>query len=106
MWMGDRPESRNSPGLIALRQDIRPNIASARQGVEAIPHLPRCLAYGPRGEFEMRSNSGNGKSSNNTGNPTLKEHERAKGVSGEAIHGEKKSASTPDRQSVRKNQSS
>jgi hypothetical protein len=39
----------------------------------------------------MRDNSGNGKSSNNTGNPTLKEHERAKGVSGEAIQGEKKS---------------
>lgn len=38
----------------------------------------------------MRSNSGNGKSSNNAGNPTLKEHERAKGVSGNAIHGEKK----------------
>jgi hypothetical protein len=39
----------------------------------------------------MRDNSGGGKSSNNTGNPTLKEHERAKGVSGEAIQGEKKS---------------
>ena len=38
----------------------------------------------------MRDNSGNGKSSNNTGNPTLKEHERAKGVSGEAIQGEHK----------------
>ena len=39
----------------------------------------------------MRSNSGNGKSSNNRGNPTLEEHERAeKGVSGNAIHGEKK----------------
>lgn len=39
----------------------------------------------------MRSNSGGGKSSNNTGNPTLKEHERAdKGVSGNAIQGEKK----------------
>ena len=54
----------------------------------------------------MRSNSGGGKSSNNTGNPTLKEHERAKGTSGEAIQGEKKAASTPDRQSARKNQSS
>jgi hypothetical protein len=38
----------------------------------------------------MRDNSGGGKSSNNAGNPTLKEHERAKGVSGEAIQGEKK----------------
>ena len=40
----------------------------------------------------MRDNSGNGKSSNNSGDPTLKEHERAKGVSGEAIQGEKKAA--------------
>jgi hypothetical protein len=39
----------------------------------------------------MRENSGNGKSSNNTGNPTLKDHEREKGVSGNAIQGEKKS---------------
>ncbi len=38
----------------------------------------------------MRDNSGNGKSSNNTGNPTLKDLEREKGVSGEAIQGEKK----------------
>jgi hypothetical protein len=42
-------------------------------------------------ESAMRDNSGNGKSSNNTGNPTLKDHEREKGVSGEAIQGEKKS---------------
>jgi hypothetical protein len=39
----------------------------------------------------MRENSGNGKSSNNTGNPTLKDHEREKGVSGNAIQGEQKS---------------
>jgi hypothetical protein len=40
----------------------------------------------------MRGNSGGGKSSNNRGNPTLEEHERTnKGVSGNAIHGEKKS---------------
>jgi hypothetical protein len=39
----------------------------------------------------MRSNSGGGKSSNNTGNPTLEEHERTnKRVSGNAVHGEKK----------------
>jgi hypothetical protein len=42
-------------------------------------------------ESAMRSNSGNGKSSNNTSNPTLKDHEREKGVSGNAIQGEKKS---------------
>ena len=53
-----------------------------------------------------RENSGGGKSSNNTGNPTLKEHERAKGVSGSAIMGEKKAGSEPDRQSARKRQSS
>lgn len=33
----------------------------------------------------MRSNSGGGKSSNNRGNPTLEEHERAHGRSGAAI---------------------
>jgi hypothetical protein len=38
----------------------------------------------------MRSNSGGGKSSNNTGNPTLDEHQRAKGVHGNAIAGDKK----------------
>lgn len=38
----------------------------------------------------MRDNSGQGKSSNNNRNPTLKEHERKKGVSGEAIRGEQK----------------
>jgi hypothetical protein len=41
----------------------------------------------------MRENSGNGKSSNNSGNPTLKDHERAKGVSGNAIQGGKKVSS-------------
>jgi hypothetical protein len=50
----------------------------------------------------MRDNSGGGKSQNNNHNPTLKDHERAKGVSGNAIQGEKKSASTPDRKSARK----
>ena len=46
----------------------------------------------------MRSNSGSGKSSNNRGNPTLEDHERARGRSGEAITGEKKSAGgTPNR---------
>ena len=54
----------------------------------------------------MRENSGGGKSSNNTGNPTLKDHEREKGVSGSAIMGEKKAGSEPDRQSARKRQSS
>jgi hypothetical protein len=49
----------------------------------------------------MRDNSGGGKSSNNRGNPTLRDHERERGVSGEAIHGEKKAANAPDRQSAR-----
>lgn len=44
----------------------------------------------------MRSNSGNGQSSNNRGDPTLEEHERERGRSGEAIVGEKKSAGTPN----------
>jgi hypothetical protein len=54
----------------------------------------------------MRSNSGGGKSSNNRGNPTLEEHERASGRNGAAITGEQKAASTPDRTSERKRQSS
>jgi hypothetical protein len=45
----------------------------------------------------MRSNSGGGKSSNNRGNPTLEEHERSKGRSGAAIHGEKKAGAPADR---------
>ncbi len=53
----------------------------------------------------MRENSGGGKSSNNTGNPTLKGNEREKGVSGNAIQGEKKAGSEPSRTSARKHQS-
>ena len=53
-------------------------------------------------EIRMRSNSGGGKSSNDTGNPTLKDAERAKGVSGNAVHGEKLSDATPKRGSTRK----
>jgi hypothetical protein len=54
----------------------------------------------------MRSNSGGGKSSNNRGNPTLEEHERASGRSGAAMTGDQKKATTPDRTSARKRQSS
>ena len=50
----------------------------------------------------MRDNSGQGDSSNNNRNPTLKEAERAKGVSGEAIHGEARKGSEADRKSARK----
>jgi hypothetical protein len=52
----------------------------------------------------MRSNSGGGESSNNRGNPTLEEHERAKGRSGEAIHGEKKAGTSADRIDAREKQ--
>jgi hypothetical protein len=38
----------------------------------------------------MRDNSGCGKSQNNRGNPTLEQHEQARGRSGEAITGDKK----------------
>ena len=38
----------------------------------------------------MRDNSGSGKSQNNMHDVTLRDREREKGVSGEAIHGEKK----------------
>ena len=54
----------------------------------------------------MRSNSGSGESSNNRGNPTLEEHERAKGRSGEAIHGEKKAGTSADRIDTRDKQGS
>ena len=54
----------------------------------------------------MRDNSGGGKSSNNAGNPTLKDHERAKGTSGSAILGEKKVDAQPSRTSERKHQNS
>ncbi len=54
----------------------------------------------------MRSNSGGGKSSNNTGNPTLEEHQAGKGVSGNAIAGDKKVDAEPSRTSHRKHQSS
>ena len=50
----------------------------------------------------MRDNSGQGDSSNNNRNPTLRDHERAGGTSGEAIQGEKKAASGADRTSPRK----
>ena len=50
----------------------------------------------------MRSNSGGGKSSNNTGNPTLEEHERTnKGVSGNAVNGNKLNDAMPKRASTR-----
>jgi hypothetical protein len=54
----------------------------------------------------MRENSGGGTGSNNTGNPTLKDHEREKGVSGNAIAGEKKVDAGPSRTSQRKHQNS
>ena len=50
----------------------------------------------------MRENSGGGKGSNNTGNPTLRDAEREKGVSGNAVHGEKLKDAAPKRGSVRK----
>ena len=49
----------------------------------------------------MRSNSGGGKSSNNSGNPTLEEHQEAKGVSGNAVQGNKLNDATPKRGSTR-----
>lgn len=50
----------------------------------------------------MRSNSGQGKGKNNLHDPTLKEKERARGVSGEAIQGEKKVKAEPNRQGTAK----
>lgn len=45
----------------------------------------------------MRSNSGSGDSKNNNRDPTLKEHERERGHSGEAIVGERKRDRPADR---------
>lgn len=45
----------------------------------------------------MRDNSGKGESSNNNRNPTLRDHERAQGHSGEAIVGEKKAGTGGER---------
>ncbi len=49
----------------------------------------------------MRSNSGGGKSSNNNHNPTLRDAENEKGVSGMAVHGNKLNDATPKRGSTR-----
>ena len=50
----------------------------------------------------MRDNSGQGESSNNNRDPTLRDAERARGVSGEAIHGEARKGREADRKSPRK----
>jgi hypothetical protein len=66
----------------------------ARNGSGAAAFTPRHGA----GDIDMtRTNSGGGKSSNNTGNPTLEEHQEKKGVSGNAIRGEKKVNAKPNR---------
>lgn len=44
----------------------------------------------------MRSNSGSGDGTNNLHDPTLKEHERARGKSGEAVLDKKKEPSGPE----------
>ena len=49
----------------------------------------------------MREHSG-AEGKNNNRNPTLRDHERAEGKSGEAVHGGKQKDSTPNRQSVNK----
>lgn len=51
----------------------------------------------------MRGNSGGGEGENNNRNPTLRDAEREKGVSGAAVHGKTLSDSTPKRGSARKN---
>lgn len=50
----------------------------------------------------MRGNSGGGKGANNNHDVTLRDKERETGTSGEAIHGEKKAATSADRKSARK----
>ena len=53
-------------------------------------------------EIAMRSNSGGGKASNNNHNPTLRDAEKEKGVSGMAINKEMMVDATPKRGSTRK----
>ena len=50
----------------------------------------------------MRGNSGSGEATNNNRNPTLRDHERSGGTSGESIQGDKKRARPADRTSPRK----
>jgi len=50
----------------------------------------------------VRETSGGTKGKNNNRNPTLRDAEREKGVSGMAIHKEKMVDATPKRGSVRK----
>jgi hypothetical protein len=54
----------------------------------------------------MRSNSGQGEGTNNNRNPTLRDHEREHGHSGEAIVGEKKTGRGADRIDSRDKQGS
>jgi hypothetical protein len=54
----------------------------------------------------MRDNSGGGKSSNNMRDPTVRDHEREKGVSGSAILGEKKIDAEPNRTPARQDSTS
>lgn len=58
------------------------------------------------GDDSMRSNSGKGEGTNNNRNPTLKDHERDQGRSGEAIAGEKKAGRSADRIDAKAKQSS
>ena len=60
---------------------------------------PRRLDGGKKLEEEspMRENSGSGEGTNNLRDPTLRDHEREKGVSGAAIHGDRKKATAGKR---------
>jgi hypothetical protein len=49
----------------------------------------------------MRANSGSGESKSNQRDPTLRDRERARGKSGEAITGEKKAGTTANRKPAR-----
>lgn len=49
----------------------------------------------------MRDNSGKGESKNNLRDPTLRDHEREKGRSGQAVIGKKGASPEPSRKSSR-----
>jgi hypothetical protein len=68
--------------------------------------IRRPVSLASKRRSEMRDNSGGGKSQNNMRDPTVRDHERATGKSGEAIQGEKKAGSEPSRTSAPKHQNS
>ncbi len=105
--MREPPLPSRSRGPPALRSfDDVPTIFGKTPSFQAEPALPRWQHPAPlvvdRGQTKeklMREHSG-AEGKNNNRNPTLRDHERAKGQSGEAVHKEKSSDRKPSREST------